>query len=229
MFLLPSQKIKTDLSKCVETGANQITTYPLLLFPYTKLVREVKEGRLKIEERREEEIYREIIGFFSNTSYKQIAAWSFAKEGIERYGSVERENYLGLGASAISSFGSFTYANTFSIPEYIKTVEGGNLPIAFGSTFTQKQAMIQWFMLRLYELRVSKNEFKDRFSLDIEETLAPILRAMKLFGVLESKGPELVVKKPYLIHQLTKTFLLTYISRISEEGLKAPWPGEFKI
>jgi oxygen-independent coproporphyrinogen-3 oxidase len=182
-----------------------------------------------MEERKEKEIYREIIGFFSKTSYKQVAAWSFAKEGIERYGSVERENYLGLGASAISSFDCLTYANTFSIAEYIKTVGGGKLPIAFGSTFTQKQAMIQWFMLRLYELRVSKNEFKDRFSLDLEEALAPILRALKLFRILENKGSELIVKKPYLIHQLTKTFLLTYISKISEEGLKNPWPKEFRI
>jgi len=83
-------------------------------------------------------------------------------------------------------------------------------------------------MLRLYDLRISKREFEERFGDDIE-SLRPIIRGMKISGILEESGDFFRVKRPFAVHSITKTFLETFISRVQEEGFKEPWPKEFSI
>ena len=230
MFNLPSQDISDlnqDLKMAVELGVHQVTTYPLLLFRYTKMYKDVKNGKIKILNK-EKKMYNEIVDFMSSTDYNQCTVWGFAKNNVEKYGSVEREEYVGVGAGAMSVTNECSYSNTFSVDEYIKCVNK-KLPIATGTTFSKKSSMMHWVMMRLYELGFNKSDFVEQFDVD-PETL-PALKWLKRLGIIKiSNGFVSVTKKGlYPIHLMTKTFLSTYISRICEEGLKNPWPDEFKI
>ena len=231
MFNLPGQSLwdlEQDLNKALEIRPGQITIYPLTLFAYTKMYRDLRDDGKKENGKMEKRMYRLILDLFNDSDYEQINAWSFAEKGVDKYGSVERSDYIGIGAGAMSALPFQTYSNTFFLDEYEKSVEKGKLPIAFGSSSDKKEAKIQWFMLRLYDLRISKREFEERFGDDIE-SLRPIIRGMKISGILEESGDIIRVKRPFAVHSITKTFLETFISRVQEEGFKEPWPKEFSI
>jgi oxygen-independent coproporphyrinogen-3 oxidase len=97
MFNLPGQslgELEQDLKKAIEMGAGQITTYPLILFPYTEMGEDAKDKRIKIDKANEKRMYGAALEFFKSSHYKQINVWSFSERGIDRYGSVERDDYL---------------------------------------------------------------------------------------------------------------------------------------
>jgi oxygen-independent coproporphyrinogen-3 oxidase len=226
MFNLPGQSLsdlEKDLNEALELKPGQITTYPLILFPYTRMY-----GKEKADGKREKRMYDLILDLFNDSDYEQINAWSFAERGIDKYGSVERSDYIGVGAGAMSMLPFQTYSNTFFSDEYEKSVARGKLPIAFGSSFDKRDAEIQWFMLRLYDLKLSKEEFKERFEEGMDG-LRPIIGGMKFLGVLKEDRNIIEVKKPFTVHSLTKIFLQTFISRLQGEGFKEPWPKDFSI
>ncbi len=235
MFRLPGQTIthlKSDLETLVNLGVTQITFYPLLLFPYTKMAKDVRMGKIQLPDSKEEMImYNEIVTFLKSHNYEPATVWSFAKNSTEKYGSVEREEYIGIGAGAMSVTDMGTYANTFSVDEYINTINKGNLPISFGHKSTRKEAMTKWFNMRLYELSFKKEDFYSHFDSEVEDSLSNIIRIFRLFKLITIDDSSIKVPESafYLVHSITKTFLTTYIAKICEEGIKNPWPKEFEI
>ena len=234
MFSLPSQNlpdVRRDLEIAVETGVHQITTYPLLLFPYTKMSKDIKNGRIAPpSSKRERAMYEEIVRFLTANGYEMCTVWGFAKKGVEKYGSVEREEYIGVGAGAMTMTNQFTYQNTFPVDEYIQATEKG-LPIAIGRYSDKAEAMAKWFNMRLYELGFKKEDFVRNFGAPPEEAIGGLLRIFRLLGIIEVDEESIKVtrKELYSVHTMTKTFLNTYISRLCEEGMKDPWPAEFRI
>ncbi|RLI44642.1 hypothetical protein DRO69_06905 [Candidatus Bathyarchaeota archaeon] len=234
MFSLPTQTLsdlRNDLEISIKMEVPQITTYPLMLFPYTKMYRDVKRGRIKIPgDKMEKAMYGMIVDLLINAGYEPCSVWSFTKQGVEKYGSVEREEYIGIGAGAASRICQFTYWNTFLVDDYIKAVDKG-LPIAIGSELSKKGSMAQWFMMRLYETKVNKYGFSKQFGVELDEALKWPLRMFRLFGIIKSdkNSVQVTERGMYPVHLMTKTFLSTYISRISEECMKNPWPTSFEI
>ena len=233
MFALPSQCIsdlREDLEKAIESGAHQITTYPLLLFPYTKMAKDVRNGKVTLPSAKEERaMYEEIVRFLTSNGYEMCAVWGFARKGVEKYGSVERDEYIGVGAGAMSVTNEFTYSNTFPVDEYIRAVEKG-LPVAFGNIYSEKP-MAKWFMMRLYEMGFEKEDFYRAFGEEPERAIKRLLQIFRLLGIIDvDEGSVRVTRRGlYPVHVMTKTFLTTYINRICEEGMKNPWPDEFQI
>lgn len=235
MFGLPGQtfpQLKTDLETLVDLKVPQITFYPLLLFPYTRMAKNVKAGKIKIAGAREEKrMFNEIISFLSSRGYAPATVWSFTRKNVEKYGSVEREEYFGVGAGAMSVTDVGTYANTFSVEEYINTLNKGILPIAFGHPTTKEEAMAKWFNMRLYELGFSRENFFNHFGMEVEKALPHLLRTFSLLKIITIDDRRIKVPPTafYSIHLMTKTFLTTYIARICEEGIKHPWPEQFNL
>jgi oxygen-independent coproporphyrinogen-3 oxidase len=234
MFSLPSQSlsdVRKDLELAVEMGMDQITTYPLLLFPYTKMSKDVRNGKISLPNSREErKIYEEIVRFLTGSGYEMCAVWGFAKKGVEKYSSVEREEYIGVGAGAMTVTNQFTYQNTFPVDDYIQAIENG-LPIAVGRCSEKAEVMAKWFNMRLYELGFEKEEFVRNFGLPPREAIGGLVQVFRLLGIIEvdEEWIKVTQKGLYPVHAMTKTFLNTYISRLCEEGMKNPWPGDFQI
>jgi oxygen-independent coproporphyrinogen-3 oxidase len=234
MFSLPYQNVSqvmADLQIATELGVHQITTYPLLLFPYTKMSKDVKDGKVILSNGKvERAIYHEIVRFLTSNGYEMCTVWGFARKGGEKYGSVEREEYIGIGAGAITVTNQFTYQNTFPVDEYIQAVEKG-LPVAVGRYAEKDEVMAKWFMMRLYELGFEKKEFVRNFAVQPEQAIKGLMRIFRLLGIIEVNEESIKVTRQglYPVHIMTKTFLNTYISRLCEEGMKSPWPTEFQI
>lgn len=235
MFSLPAQSLSqvvSDLEIALETGVQQITTYPLLLFPYTKMAKEVEGGKIVLPSSEQEKaMYDEIVRFATSNGYEMCGVWSFAKKGVEKYGSVEREEYIGVGAGAMTVTNQFTYANTFPIKEYIQAVEK-SLPIAVGRVYPDsREPMAKWFMMRLCELGFDKKDYFKAFGDELEGMFQGLLQTFRSLGITEVDGDSVRVTPQglYPMHLMTKAFLTTYIAKICEECLKSPWPSEFEI
>jgi coproporphyrinogen III oxidase-like Fe-S oxidoreductase len=233
MFSLPSQspsQVISDLRIAVDTGVHQITTYPLLLFPYTKMAKDVERGKISLlGGEQERAMYNEMVHFLTNSGYEMCSVWSFARRGVDKYGSVEREEYIGVGAGAMTMTNQFTYANTHPVAEYVRATERG-LPIAIGTIYSEKP-IAKWFMMRLYELGFAKEDYFKAFGAGSEDALERLVQIFRSLGIIEADEGSVRVKPEelYPVHEMTKTFLTTYISRICEECLKNPWPAEFEI
>jgi len=220
MFSLPAQSLanlKRDLEIAIERGVPQVATYPLLLFPYCKMYRDWKEGKVKLPDKKtERRMYEAIVDSFADAGYEPCSVWSFAKQGIDKYGSVEREEYIGVGAGAISSVDHHFYANTASVEEYIRSVRARILPVTIGAEFQPDGVAARWLSMSLYEMGFEKSEFRKRFHMDVEEKFKSFLRWLKLFGIIKVEGDHVRVtrKGMYPIHLMTKTFLLTFIAKV---------------
>jgi oxygen-independent coproporphyrinogen-3 oxidase len=220
MFSLPIQSLailKRDIETAIEKGVPQVATYPLLLFPYCKMYRDWKEGKVKLPDKKtERRMYEAIVDSFADAGYEPCSVWSFAKQGIDKYGSVEREEYIGVGAGAISSVDHHFYANTASVEEYIRAVQAGVLPVTIGAEFQPDGVAARWLSMSLYEMGFEKSEFNRRFHMDVDEKFKSFLRWLKLFGIIKVEGDHVRVtrKGMYPIHLMTKTFLLTFIAKV---------------
>jgi oxygen-independent coproporphyrinogen-3 oxidase len=230
MFSLPAQSLsslKKDLEIAIEKGVPQVATYPLLLFPYCKMYRDEKEGKVKLpNEKIEKPMYETIVDSFADAGYESCSVWSFVKQGIEKYGSVERDEYIGIGTGAMSSVNRCFYANTASVEEYVRTVRDGSLPITIGAEFKPEGVAARWLSMSLYEMGFDKREFEERFHMDVDEKFKSFLRWLKLFGIIKVEGDHVRVtrKGMYSIHLMTKTFLLTFIAEACIACMKNPKP-----
>ena len=220
MFSLPTQSLaslKRDIETAIEKGVPQVATYPLLLFSYCKMYRDRREGKVKLPDKKtERRMYETIVDSFADARYEPCSVWSFAKQGIDKYGSVERDEYIGVGAGAISSVDHHFYANTASVEEYIRTVQEGALPVTIGAEFQPDGVAARWLSMSLYEMGFDKSEFKRRFHMNVDEKFKSFLRWLRLFRIIKVEGDHVRVtrKGMYSIHLMTRTFLLTFIAKV---------------
>jgi oxygen-independent coproporphyrinogen-3 oxidase len=230
MFSLPSQSLsdlKHDIQTAIEMDVPQVATYPLLLFPYCKMYRDANEGKVKLPARKNERrMYNLIVDSFGDAGYEPCSVWSFAKKGIDKYGSVEREEYIGVGTGAMSEVNHQLYANTASVDEYIQALAKGHLPITVGTKFLPEGVAAKWLSMSLYEMGFDKREFKKRFGMDADDGFKSFLRWLKLFGIIHVDDDRVQVtrKGMYSIHLMTKTFLLSFIAKACIACMENPKP-----
>ena len=90
------------------------------------------------------------------------------KEGIPKYSSITRDTYIGFGPSAASLTNKYFKINTFSVEEYIGSINNGNNPKALTMDFTKRVRALYWGFWNAYTLELSNDSFKDLFHKEIE-------------------------------------------------------------
>jgi len=209
MFSLPEQEIKDlihDLEIAVELEVQGISTYPLILLPGTKIFERVESGSMKLPaEKTEQKMYETIIDYLTNSGYEMRALWSLATKPRNYFGPFEFEEYIGIGPNAWSLINNFLYLNTASLKEYIKSLNEGKLPIKMGTIFSSEKSMKLWFMRKLYNIRVNKAQFYDRFKTSIDHELRRIIVPLRLLGIIETKNEYIELTRKGLFYASTAT------------------------
>lgn len=209
MFSLPEQEvddIKRDLKTAVELEVQGISTYPLILLPDTKLHEHVDSGLMKLPaETKEQEMYETIIDYLTDSGYEMRALWSLSTKPRNYYGPFEFEEYIGIGSNAWSLIDNFLYLNVTSPKEYIKFLKDGKLPIKKGTIFSSEKSMKLWFMRRLYNVRVDKTRFYDRFKRDMDHELRRIIVPLRLLGIIRSNNGYVELTRKGLVYASTAT------------------------
>jgi len=235
MFALPSQtysEVEESGNILVDMGVNQIATYPLFRFPYTKMGsdgREVILSMSTILKRRKMLSILEHI--FYDAGFERTSVWAFTKKGIPKYCSVTVPLYVGLGASGGSYLNDIFYLNTFDVNEYIKSLENNKMPLALTLDLTEKMQMAGWLYWRIYETQFMKKAFKKRFKKDFDNVYGKWMKLLSLFGFLKDDGKQIVLsdRGAYWLHAYEDVFSIDYISKLWGTSKQNPWPEKIVL
>jgi oxygen-independent coproporphyrinogen-3 oxidase len=230
IFALPGQtynEVEAAGKSLIDLGVDQVATYPLFKFPYTKWHQISKEkgyGGFNIYQRRKMLAILEDI--FYGADYERTSVWAFTKTGVPKYCSVTVPLYLGLGASGSSYLKDVFYLNTFNVGEYIKALEAGQMPIALSLELTTKMQMAGWLYWRIYETRFKKCDFLIRFGKDFDRVFGRYFKPLSLLGLVEENGDEIVLSDDgaYWLHAIQDVFSIDYISKLWGISKSNPWP-----
>jgi len=230
IFALPNQtysEVEEAGRLLVEMGVDQVATYPLFNFPYTKwpqFARENNHSSTGIFKRRK--MLGILESIFYGAGFERTSVWAFTRPGVPKYCSVTVPLYVGLGASGGSYLKDVFYLNTFNVREYITALESGRLPIALSLDLTEKTQMAGWLYWRIYETRFRRTDFKKRFDKEFDEVYRKYIMLLFLVGFLKDDGDEIVLSDngTYWLHALQDLFSIEYISKLWGTSKQEPWP-----
>jgi coproporphyrinogen III oxidase-like Fe-S oxidoreductase len=230
IFALPGQfcsEIEQAMHDLVEMGVDQIATYPLFIFPYTKMGRAASNKNYRTSGIfRRRKMLKVIEGIFYDAGYERTSVWAFTKRGVPKYCSVTVPLYVGLGASGGSYLRDVFYLNTFSVKEYIKALENGMMPIALSIELSENMQMAGWLYWRIYETRFEKGDFKKRFGKDFDKVYGKYMKILASLDLLKDDGSRIVLSDmgAYWLHVLEDLFSIDYISKLWGTSKQEPWP-----
>lgn len=234
MFALPGQTIDDvmmDLKKAIESGADQITTYPLFTFPYSTIgkYRKLKNVKMPgIGIRRK--MYKSIHETCHNHGFERVSVWGFKRGDSPRYSSVTRDDYIGMGVGAGTHLPGMYYLNTFSVNEYIKTCSNKKTPIALKMDFTHEMSLYYWLYWRLYDTFIFKEQLFKLFDKN-DKKLNQLLNLLRRFRLCKEDDRQIVLNErgAFWLHLLQNYFSLNYINKIWTIAKETPWPSEIRI
>lgn len=234
LFAIPTEtpeEAVEDVRKVISLGADQISSYPLIVFSFTKMPAILKTRKVKkINMFREKRMLDLIAKLASDFSYKRTSIWTFTKKGSSRYTSVTREGFVGIGAGAASFIGDYFYINTFSVDEYIKILKK-ELPIALVTQLSKKEQMAWWLFWRFYDTHISKDRFKQLFGRDIDKVFWWLFPILLLSGMTKEERDDykLTSRGAFLFSLIEQAYSLDYLNNTWATLSKNPWPKKLNL
>ncbi len=235
MTNLPGQAvedIKNDLKKVYSYKIDQLSIYPLIVFPMTNLSKAIKEKNLsRYNELREGKILKMIDEISKEHGYTRTSVWTYGKDDKNRYTSVTREKFVGFGAGASSHFGNYFYLNTFNVDEYIKALQEDKKPINIVNLMTEREKMIFWIFWRCYDGVIDEHRFNQLFNKDMKKEFKLLFTSMKLLGMAKNDGSKVVLTDfgRYIYHFVEKQYSIHYLNKLWEESMEQSWIEEISI
>ena len=233
MFALPGQTTEealTDLDTAVSLGAEQVTLYPLFTFPYSAVGRHLRLTNVdfpKLGARRQ--MYRTIHDRALANGFERVSVWGFRKGETERFSSVTRDDYVGLGAGAATCLPGTFYFNTFSIKTYTERSLAQRSTVSLQMDLSAAMTRFYWLYWRLYETHVPKAGFERRFADD--SRLRLLLQLAVLLRLVTTNGGDYVLTErgAFWIHLMQNYYVLNYIDKVWSRSMREAWPGRIEL
>lgn len=235
MFTLPKQtsnEIEQAAQTLVDMGVDQVATYPLFRFPYTKMGAESGESNYNIStvfKRRK--MLRILENIFYDNGYERTSTWAFTKSGTPRYCSVTVPLYVGLGASGGTYLKDIFYLNTFNVTEYIRAIENERSPIALSVDLSESTQMAGWLYWRIYETQFRRSDFKERFGKEFNDVYGKFMKSLPLLGFAKDDGNriKLTDRGTYWLHALEDVLSIDYVGKLWGTSKHNPWPRKVTL
>ncbi len=176
------ESLNSDIDRLLESGADQITYYPLMVSTKT---RELVHRTLgPVSEDREREFYRIITGRLV-PPYRFSSAWCFSRKEamIDEY-VVNYDDYAGLGSGSIGYLYGTCYANTFNIRDYIGQVNRGEIPLAASKKFTVGEQVRYDFLMKLFGLLLDLPSMRKKYGSEFDWHLGRMLLPFRIVGAV---------------------------------------------
>ena len=234
MFALPTETLDDldrDLRTVFDLGIDQITTYPIFGFPYTKLG---KRLGIKLILRPPAELIRDMLDLTRIRSVerglKRCSVWSYKRPGHTKFSSTTRDYYIGFGPGAASMTGRQFYLNTFSIEEYASLVSE-RLPVALVMPIKPKLEMAIWLYWRIYEMSIPSGSFRELFGMELDDVYGRALSWLERLGIVARNGGSYDVTESgsYWIHRIQNEYALNYIDRVWSRCREDAWPSSIRL
>jgi len=185
IFNLPVQteaSLHRDLDIIARLRPDQVTFYPLMT---AASVAETLTAQLGPISYRTEKRFYFIILERMRQLYTGSTAWCFSRQPamIDEY-IIAYDAYIGAGSGAFSYLGDCIAINTFSLDEYIRSIGQGRFAVDSIKSFSARNKMQYYFLMKLFGLRMSTDDFKSVFGVSYARALWPEVLLLKLAGAL---------------------------------------------
>lgn len=235
MYNIPGQTekdIKEDLTSCLLYGVDQVSIYPLIIFPLTPLHEKMlSTNTQRFSEIEEYKLQKTLDKIATSFGYERTSIWTYAKKNTKRYTSVTRETFLGLGASATSLYNDYFYLNTFSVEDYIKTVGAKRFPISLVNYMNTREKQVFWLFWRCYDTVIPRQKFCELFGTSLDKNFPLLVSILKLCGLAKDDGATLKLTGlgSFCYHFIEKQYSLKYLNALWEESMKNSWPKRLDL
>lgn len=216
---IPGQSLQSstrDMSMLLDRQVDQVSAYPLMDFPYTKM-----KTRLSLHG--QYRLLNALTTLGTDSGYVRSSVWTWTRPSSPKYTSITRHNYVGLGAGAASFLSQYFWLNTFDVEAYVREIEHGRSPVALSTCLNHQEASLYRLFWQCYE---------GEFDLGSGEALAiPLLP--RLTGLAErlglvdraSSAVRLTQKGFFLYHLLERYYTRRYIGRLWHRCRTSAFPA----
>ncbi len=212
IFNFPGQTLKVfekDLDTVKKLGVSQVTFYPLMPNNSTKTA--IVKNFNRIDTKKEKEFYSLIQKKLEDdkSAYQASTVWCYSKgkRPIDEY-FIDHEDYIGVGAGAISFTGHTFRINSLSLEKYGQAIKKRKMPVIFCKPLSSKDHMQYYILTKLFGGAIDKREFERKFGRDIGSAMMFEINGMKLLGWISEDKDKIILtdKGRFCISSLEKEF-----------------------
>ena len=229
IYAIPGQRVTdsaADARRCIAAGVDQISAYPLLTFAHTPLGRRAVAGRFSgYGEHTRLRAQRLLSRTCRQGGLQRTSVWSFTRPGTAPYSTVTHEDYVGFGAGAGSKVAGSFWFNTFSVPEYCRTIPARP---ALVMDATEKLRRIHWLYWQIYQTRIAAGRYRELFGRNLRHDFGAALTIGRLLGWIRPHPDGWRVTESGAIwgHRLQALYSLTYIDDLWRRCQHEAWPEQ---
>ncbi|MEK4853778.1 radical SAM family heme chaperone HemW [Paenibacillus sp. FSL H7-0756] len=194
MYNLPGQTMEewlADLAKIVELDIGHVTLFPLKIIPGFGLAKRIASGELPacggLE--LEQQMYVEACRYLESQGYAVESTYDFVRPGGHHvYSRKHFDDYLDLlsvGLGAFGDVGGYAYQNVKLLPEYVKKITSGDLPIALGYEVKAEDLPNQFLAMGLRRTAIDRQQFRRKFGVFPEEHFPELFDKFVKEGLVE--------------------------------------------
>ncbi len=218
IYGLPGQSLDKwmqSLKQAVDCGPSHLSMYLLQLEEETPMGKDVAAGHLQmLNEDAEWYMFDQAMEYLEGKGFEHYEISNFCRPGYEcrhnlRYW--EAEEYLGLGAGAVSFINSSRFINEPYLKQYVDTLlTGEQWPVQELEDMSERELMIDALILGLRLCAgIDLDQFKERFGVDITSEYKKIIAYYRGRGLLNIANGHLKFTKAgyFLSNQVLCQFI----------------------
>lgn len=183
MFGLPNQSLnewEETLREIISLEPAHISAYSLIIEEGTAFYNLYENDKLKLPtEEEERKMYHLAKKILEENGFNQYEISNYAKEGKEcRHNLVywNMDNWIGVGSAAASYINGKRIKNISSVEEYINSIKDKGEAVEEIINNSKNDNMEEFMFMGLRKINgIDENEFKNRFSMNINDVYGEIL------------------------------------------------------
>ena len=192
MFGLPDQTMgdcEKTLKEIVSLNVEHISYYSLILEENTLMNKWYNEGKIKLpNEDIEREMYHSGIKYLKENGYNHYEISNFSRKGLECKHNLtywELMPYIGFGIASHSNLNKKRFWNFSNFNDYYSKLDNGKVPIEGEEIIDKKMEIAEYLIMGLRLIQgINKDEFANRFEVEIEEIYGEVLKKHEEQGLL---------------------------------------------
>lgn len=183
MFGLPNQRLnewEETLREIISLEPAHISAYSLIIEEGTAFYNLYENDKLKLPtEEEERKMYHLAKKILEENGFNQYEISNYAKEGKECRHNLaywNMDNWIGVGSAAASYINGKRIKNISSVEKYINSINEKREAVEEIINNSKNDNMEEFMFMRLRKINgIDENEFKNRFSMNINDVYGEIL------------------------------------------------------
>ena len=192
MFGLPNQKLnewEETLREIISLEPAHISAYSLIIEEGTAFYNLYENDKLKLPtEEEERKMYHLAKKILEENGFNQYEISNYAKEGKECRHNLaywNMDNWIGVGSAAASYINGKRIKNISSVEEYINSINEKGEAVEEIINNSKNDNMEEFMFMGLRKINgIDENEFKNRFSMNINDVYGEIINKYIDAGLL---------------------------------------------